>query len=223
LIIDINRLSWQKSKNTNHIFETEYNGQKTYDNSIVEKLNELGIKRDFSTDDYTVKTVNNKIKAWYDSPDCYKNLWSWYRIDKDSKDKEERKEKRFYFMSFEEFKKIYFADEELDKRVCDYCGINESEIHYLIIKGEVKTKRLYSRGRSLEIDKKKPNEDYTPENIVLSCYWCNNAKTDEYTYEEFKSIGVLNKLIWENRIKDKKWSSEMYDKLEKGIEALDIE
>lgn len=32
---------------------------------------------------------------------------------------------------------------------------------------------------------------YNPDNCVLACYWCNNAKTDAFTDKEFKPIGDL--------------------------------
>jgi hypothetical protein len=28
------------------------------------------------------------------------------------------------------------------------------------------------------------------ENLCLACYWCNNAKTNYFSFEEFKLIGV---------------------------------
>ncbi len=33
-------------------------------------------------------------------------------------------------------------------------------------------------------------------NVVLACYWCNNAKTDTFTYEEFKEVGKVFANIW---------------------------
>ena len=158
----------------------------------------------------TVKEIDVAIKSWYDIDDNY-------RLYKDNK-----KWFEGVFMSKKDFRDIYGPDDFKERR-CDYCGITENKIDELISKSKIYTKRLYSRGRSLEIDKKEPNKDYTPENIVLSCYWCNNAKTDEYTYDEFKRIGVLNRLIWENRYNDTNWSSDMYDQLEKELKIVDKE
>ena len=37
---------------------------------------------------------------------------------------------------------------------------------------------------------------YNPDNCVLACYWCNNAKTDAFTDKEFKPIGdIIGKTI----------------------------
>lgn len=35
----------------------------------------------------------------------------------------------------------------------------------------------------------------------MSCYWCNNAKTDEFTFEEFEEIGKSFGLVWNKRLK----------------------
>ena len=66
---------------------------------------------------------------------------------------------------------------------------------------EVKTKR--ARGYSMEVDQKNAFAGYSDKNCVASCYWCNNAKTDEFNYDEFKEkiaegiTGVWNKRLIE--------------------------
>lgn len=73
---------------------------------------------------------------------------------------------------------------------CCYCGISQEEIDTLFVRGKVATKRYKTRGRSLELERVLPNESYENiENLKLACYWCNNAKSDEFTEEEFRSIG----------------------------------
>ncbi len=39
------------------------------------------------------------------------------------------------------------------------------------------------------IDRKSPNEESYFENVVMACYWCNDAKTDEFDAKEFEPIG----------------------------------
>ncbi len=62
-------------------------------------------------------------------------------------------------------------------------------------------KRFPQRGKSLEIDRKQANLPYSNiQNLVLACYWCNNAKTDTFTEQEFLQMGEVMKRIWENRL-----------------------
>jgi len=73
------------------------------------------------------------------------------------------------------------------KETCHYCGISVADILALGEADKLRKKSL--RGWTLEIDRLKPNNEYTLDNCVMSCYWCNNAKTDEFSAAEFKPIG----------------------------------
>ncbi|MCX6165803.1 MAG: hypothetical protein NTU73_13245 [Ignavibacteriae bacterium] len=93
--------------------------------------------------------------------------------------------------------KIFFENVKLE---CHYCGISEEKIKEMAKVNKFNTIRFYyNRGRSLEIDRKDPSLNYSVDNMVLCCYWCNNAKTDEFTEEEFKAIGSVINLIWKIR------------------------
>ncbi len=51
------------------------------------------------------------------------------------------------------------------------------------------------RGKRLEVDRMISDQPYSPDNCVLACYPCNNAKSDVFTYKEFMEIGkVIHKL-----------------------------
>lgn len=82
-----------------------------------------------------------------------------------------------------EFNKMLKSEE------CFYCGITKIQIEEL--GGEHLLSKKTLRGWNLEIDRKTANYEYTSNNCVMSCYWCNNAKTDEFNAEEFKPIGML--------------------------------
>jgi 5-methylcytosine-specific restriction endonuclease McrA len=101
-------------------------------------------------------------------------------------------------LTIREFLKWY----SVQVRKCFYCDITESDINKLITQNKITTKRLTTRGRKLEIDRRSPNVKYDQiSNLVLCCYWCNNAKTDEFTDEEFKNfIAPGIKQIWKDRI-----------------------
>jgi 5-methylcytosine-specific restriction endonuclease McrA len=96
----------------------------------------------------------------------------------------------FPFNKFEELIKVC---------ECNYCTITKDDIADLGKRGKFKKKSL--RGWTLEIDRFDSNFEYKPDNTVMACYWCNNAKTDEFDEMEFKIIGRAIKEIWKNRMK----------------------
>jgi hypothetical protein len=82
---------------------------------------------------------------------------------------------------------------------CHYCGITQEELNKLHTIGIV-NKRT-TRGRVLEIDRKIADEKYSNiSNLTYSCYWCNNAKTDTFSEEEFLIIGKAISTIWKQRL-----------------------
>lgn len=97
------------------------------------------------------------------------------------------------------------------ERHCEYCGVSIDSIHAHL--ESIKTKRLLTRGRSLEVDKKNPNGHYVIDNIALACYWCNNAKSDEYTVKEFKLIAEGIGEVWRMRGIEVDLSKTLYNKL----------
>lgn len=72
------------------------------------------------------------------------------------------------------------------EKKCCYCECSQSELDSFYNKNA--SKRKSTRGKTLEIERK-CDEKYSKENCELSCYWCNNAKSDVFSYEEFKPIG----------------------------------
>ena len=89
--------------------------------------------------------------------------------------------------------------EEVSKgNKCYYCGITLEDINVLIEKKKL-FKKHETRGYVMEIDRKSPNKEYSTSNVETCCYWCNNAKTDEFTEDEFKPIGEMIRNVWVNR------------------------
>lgn len=87
----------------------------------------------------------------------------------------------------------------LDVDKCAYCHITKAEIIALANDGQLHKKNY--RGWCLEIDRKDSNLEYKKENCVMACYWCNNAKTDEFTFDEFLNVGAEIRKIWDKRLK----------------------
>lgn len=82
---------------------------------------------------------------------------------------------------------------------CEYCGISIEEILMLADRKQLHKKNY--RGWSFEIDRIDSNFEYKRDNCVMACYWCNNAKTDEFTLDEFKLIAKEIGGVWERRMK----------------------
>lgn len=103
----------------------------------------------------------------------------------------------------EEFNKIFLEEEFnnlLEQKECSYCGITVEKIKELGEKGKLNNKRSDTRGYTLEIDRKLPNLEYSSKNCCMSCYWCNNAKTDEFSPKEFKPIAKGINEMWNKRL-----------------------
>ena len=82
---------------------------------------------------------------------------------------------------------------------CHYCGIQEEEVIPIWGKFYGQDKR----GKKLEVDRKDNSKGYNLGNCVLACSVCNCAKSDKFTYEEFKKVGDVIKEIWQQRKKKK--------------------
>jgi hypothetical protein len=68
-----------------------------------------------------------------------------------------------------------------------------------------KSTRGGRRGKRLELDRIDPsvkNYGQDIKNLTLACHWCNNAKSNYFTYEEFKIIGESIKEIQLKRIRN---------------------
>ena len=84
-----------------------------------------------------------------------------------------------------------------DGKTCYYCGIKESD--FVTIWGNFYGGK--KRGSTLEVDRKDNNRGYEIDNCVLACALCNNAKSDKFTYEEFRAVGWTFRQIWRKRIR----------------------
>ena len=94
-------------------------------------------------------------------------------------------------------------------KVCKYCGLTEEESQEIIHRGLLKSKRFplsglirqgVFRGYWLEIDRKNPDGPYSTENCVFSCTFCNNDKSDIFSYNQYLEfredrISFLRKLL----------------------------
>jgi len=102
-----------------------------------------------------------------------------------------RRENKNGFLGYEDFKLWY----ESQEKVCVYCGITEQSCQKIVATGLLKSKRFpingkaargKARGMWLEVDRKNPKKKYSRDNCVLACYFCNNDKSDVFSYENYK-------------------------------------
>jgi hypothetical protein len=82
-------------------------------------------------------------------------------------------------------------------KVCFYCGLTEQESQEIVHNGLLTSNRFplngitgrgINRGYWLEIDRKNPRGIYSRENCELSCYFCNNDKSDVFTDIQYRAF-----------------------------------
>ncbi len=100
----------------------------------------------------------------------------------------------FRVISFNEFNQ-WFNKGNFDLG-CHYCGTtNEQSLRlYNMQRSGIRpdATRGGKRGKRLELDRKDPFKPYDDlNNIVWCCYWCNNAKSNFFSYDEFKPIASI--------------------------------
>lgn len=145
-----------------------------------------------------------------ENPECLKTkLTEWYEDLKKDKDYSlftrlrtlyKAKDFRKCNILFSEFYNWYLRQ----NKHCEYCHITQEEINQLFEYNKIEYTRGGRRGKNLEIDRKRPKDNYGSnlDNLVLCCYWCNNAKTDEFSVDEFRPVGIAIGNILRNRLKE---------------------
>ena len=110
------------------------------------------------------------------------------------------------FENREGFSDWYLHQLYNENAACHYCNTSILQIRGLLNSGIISGRAVGGggiRGANLEIDRMWPEEQYSEENCVLSCYYCNNDKSDTFDYEIYKyRIGRLRKAIWEELLRD---------------------
>jgi hypothetical protein len=129
----------------------------------------------------TFKLIIN-IMPWNYQQKTDKQLKDWFN--------DKVRTKRSGFEDLTDFRAWY------DKKIkaCFYCGLTEAESQEIVHNGLLVSKRFplggntdrgVNRGYWLEIDKKNPRGIYSKENCELSCYFCNNDKSDVFNDEQY--------------------------------------
>jgi len=151
----------------------------------------------------------DQYKKWTDGTarTKYKSLDDFYITELEI-NKEKLNQLRTDFKKFNELYSRYFNEQRKElfenpkpllewyatqKESCNYCGINQLELHRIVesrngkLTLNQKTKR--SKG-TMEIEKLDPNKGYTFDNSVLSCPFCNNAKSNLISEDDWRKFFV---------------------------------
>ena len=162
-----------------------------YKKKIFDKVGISQLKRQFPN-------LENSIKLWYKS-DRYNKIQN-YKSFLTNKLKQMTEDGEDINLNNEQLYSL-FQWWETTPKVCYYCKLQENFLEELHNQPGHINKRFPQRGKSLEIDRKQADLPYSNiPNLVLACYWCNNAKTDTFTEQEFQQLGQVMKRIWENRL-----------------------
>ncbi len=153
-------------------------------------------ERSWSLDNDDKFSVNQKLSI--EEIDDRIHVWNKANANKKKKLLIAYQQRFHSVLSMEELKEVY--PENDSDRVCFYTELSDQDISRFRAAGQIKTK--VSRGRIMEIDRLNSNKEYSKANIVLACYWANNAKTDEFTVDEFKNeIGPGIREVFQKRVR----------------------
>ena len=167
------------------------NEEEFYKKKIFDKVGIKQLKQQFPH-------LENPIKLWYKS-DRYNKMQNYksFLTNKLKQMKEDGEEINF---NNEQLYRL-FRWWESSPKICYYCSLPENTLEELHSQPRHINKRFPQRRKSLEIDRKQADQPYSNvQNLVLACYWCNNAKTDTFTEQEFQQLGQVMKRIWEIRL-----------------------
>jgi hypothetical protein len=125
-------------------------------------------------------------------------------MDKSLIDKNERKRLTKLWYSIGQrgkaVRKFYKEDfiiwySENASKGCHYCGLSQEDSRALAIKLPSarfpisdKSQRGRCRALHLEVDRKKSKGEYSKDNCVLCCYFCNNDKSDVFTHDQYMQM-----------------------------------
>lgn len=117
------------------------------------------------------------------------------------------KQKLSGFINKSDFFNWYITKIQREDAKCHYCDTSILKIRELLNLKLINGRKVGPggsgfRGPNLELDRKDPFGIYSQENCVLSCYYCNNDKSNTFDYETYKNIvGPSKKEVWGQLIK----------------------
>lgn len=146
------------------------------------------------------KEIKNETGMSIDKIREYVNLSSSVEdLIKPIRDLYNRKKIKADGISFPEFYEWYIKKQKAN--YCFYCGISEEQIQQVIPKTLFEKLWGGKRGKKLELERTIHDEPYSKiDNLAFACTWCNNAKTNTFTCNEFKEIAKGINMAWNTRL-----------------------
>jgi len=172
-----------------------YNNNDTT-HQIVRKLTGLGWHENIIGDNVIMTFDNNiVIVPNEDIGIIHNGISDLKKIFSQKREKTSNKGKvtpGFVEVSFTQFS-TWFSQDIFDQG-CYYCGLSNDMSNRLfnIQREGIRHDgtRGGKRGKRLELDRLDPSQPYDNlNNLVWCCYWCNNAKSNFFSPEEFTPIG----------------------------------
>jgi hypothetical protein len=152
-----------------------------YDNIKIELKKTIEIVREL----YDTTKENDKVKAIKKLKSQYSGL-----VQRSKKAGE-----KIGWTEFVDFYNWY----NNEKEECFYCNSTLEQVTQYLANEQAKPGKAHKRkkrGYSFEIDRKDHDSNYNSKDCVISCYLCNNAKSDLIEAKEFAPIGIaIGKVI----------------------------
>jgi hypothetical protein len=105
------------------------------------------------------------------------------------------------FQGRQDFINWYLHEIHFNENKCHYCKTSILDIRKLLNAGLIAGRLVKGgglRGPNFEIDRMNPNGIYEWRNCVLSCYYCNNDKSNTFDYETYIDIiGPAKRHAWQ--------------------------
>ena len=105
------------------------------------------------------------------------------------------------FQGRQDFIDWYPHEIHFNENKCHYCKTSILDIRMLLNAGLIAGRLVKGgglRGPNFEIDRMNPNGIYEWRNCVLSCYYCNNDKSNTFDYETYIDIiGPAKRHAWQ--------------------------
>jgi len=156
------------------------------------------LSKKYNIDKSTINTIAQTVQTFEDmTPDLYQSFEDKHNAKIQSIKALYTEERAKGFKGIIAFYDWYMIHDTIGR--CCYCGVHKNDLgSYFDSENNIQYASARQRGKSLEIERivTSPTNEYSPENCRLSCYICNNAKSDFISPKDFKPIAQGINVFW---------------------------